>query len=191
MIRKAFKIAITGLILLTMTLTSCKHDRHHPGYVYMPDMCYSEPSDAYTASQVFSDSLTMRIPVKGTIPRGYIPYPYKAKSYTDQIAAGKELVNPMPVNAETLAAGKAQYDIYCMLCHGKKGKGDGHLYTSKKFPMKPTSLTEKYVQGKPDGELFHIITTGSLSGLMGAHGAQVKSENRWAIINYMRSLAMK
>ncbi|MEA3479223.1 MAG: cytochrome c, partial [Bacteroidota bacterium] len=74
-------------------------------------------------------------------------------------------------------------------CHGKTGAGDGFLYNSKKFKAKPTSLVDAYVQGKPDGELYHIIAMGSLSGLMGPHGGQITAENRWMIINYLRSMA--
>jgi hypothetical protein len=44
------------------------------------------------------------------------------------------------------------------------------------------------VKNKPDGELYHVITLGSLSGLMGAHGSQISPENRWKIINYVREL---
>jgi len=186
-------LKITGKVVLTIVgliiISSCNHNRNNPGYAYMPDMYYSEAYDAYTANPVFKDSLTMQTPVEGTIPRGHMPYPYKAKSYPDQIKAGVEMVNPVVVNKESLEAGKIQYEIFCMNCHGMSGEGDGHLYTSKKFPVKPTSLVEQYVQSKPDGEIFHIITTGSLSGLMGPHGFMITPENRWKVIHYVRELA--
>ena len=191
MIKSTLKLTFTGLILLAFFLSSCNHDRNIPAYIYMPDMAYSEAADAYTENPVFKDSLTMQTPVAGTIPRGWNYYPYKAKSYPDQVLAGQELINPVAVSSESLATGKAQYDIYCSICHGPSGQSDGSLYTSKKFPMKPTSLVDKYVQGKPDGELYHIITVGSLSGLMGAHGAQITQQHRWMIINYVRELAKK
>ena len=188
MIKKICKssfILFTGLILLA----SCDHDRNNPGYAYMPDMYYSEPYNAYSPNPVLNDSVTMLTPVEGTIPRGYEAYPYKRRSYPDQLKAGEELVNPVEVNAETLAGGKEQYMIFCASCHGPMGKGDGFLYKSKKFTAKPTSLVESYVQGQRDGEIYHIITMGSLSGLMGPHGGQITPENRWKIINYMRSIA--
>ena len=100
-------------------------------------------------------------------------------------------MNPIEINEETLAEGEAQYEIFCASCHGEAGDGNGHLYTSKVYPMKPTSLIESYVQNKADGEQFHIITVGSLSGLMGAHGTQIKAENRWKIINYIREELVK
>jgi hypothetical protein len=76
-----------------------------------------------------------------------------------------------------------------MNCHGEKGKGDGHLYTSGLFTAKPTSLIEAYVQNKPDGEIYYVITKGSISGLMGPHGYMITPDDRWKIIHYLRQLA--
>lgn len=180
-------LMISGLF----SLTSCNHDRNHPGWVYMPDMYYSEATEAYSENNVFRDGIANQMPVPGTISRGNMPYPYKQKSYPDQLLAGKELMNPIPINAETLSRGKIQYEIFCISCHGSAGDGNGHLYTSKLYPMKPTSLIENYVQSKADGELYHIITMGSLSGLMGAHGSQIKPDDRWKIINYVRNELIK
>jgi len=177
-------ISLGGLL----SITSCNHDRNHPGWAYMPDMYYSEAYNAYSPNPVFTDSMTMQVPMAGTIPRGKMPYPYQARSYPDQIRAGVEMTNPIEPSEEALEKGKDQYGIFCANCHGETGKGDGHLYTSKKFPIKPTSLIEAYVQGKPDGELHYIITYGSISGLMGPHGSMITPENRWKIIHYLREL---
>lgn len=182
-------LLLSGIAILA--LTSCRHDRNHPGYAYMPDMYYSTPYDAYSPNPVLSDSVTMQTPVKGTIARGQMPYPYKAKSFEDQKLAGEELINPVVASPEVLAAGKEQYTVYCSVCHGVLGKGDGLLYTSGKFTAMPTSLADSLVQSKKDGEIYHVITVGSLSGLMGAHGPQITPENRWNIIQYVRSLATK
>jgi mono/diheme cytochrome c family protein len=190
---KRFNIIISGIvksvILVAASLllmTSCNHDRNHPGWVYMPDMMYSEAYDAYTENPVFSDSLTMQAPVEGTIARGIMPYPYE-RTADGQADAGKELLNPLEVSPEIIATGKVQYDIFCANCHGYEGKGDGHLYSSGLFTAKPTSLVDEYVMSKPDGEIFHVITKGSISGLMGAHGPQIKPENRWKIVHYIKN----
>jgi mono/diheme cytochrome c family protein len=176
-------------ITVMLFMTSCNHDRNHPGYAYMPDMYYSEPYDVYTENPLFRDSLTMQTPVKGTIARGQEPpYPYLPKSADDQKRAGLELVNTIPSSPEVLADGKEQYTIYCMNCHGIKGDGKGYLYTSKRFTAMPTSLLGDRVKNMPDGEIYHVITLGSLSGLMGPHGSQVMPENRWKIIHYVREL---
>ena len=189
MIYRLNKIPIISLAVMLLLLVSCNHDRNHPGYAYMPDMYYSEPYDAFTKNPLFKDSLTMQTPVKGTIARGHYPaYPYKAKSADDQKLAGLELVNPVPVSPEVLAEGKEQYSIFCSNCHGDKGDGKGYLFTSKRFTAQPTSLTGDLVKAKPDGEIYHVITMGTLSGLMGSHASQISPENRWKIVHYVREL---
>jgi mono/diheme cytochrome c family protein len=185
---KKISILLTVGFLLIIS-TSCNRDKNHPGYTFVPDMADSRAYETYTENPVFENGKTMRTPADGTIPRGFTPYPFKAKSFEDQQKAGLELTNPIALDEQSLATGKEQYDIYCKVCHGAEGKGDGHLYTSKLFGAKPTSLVEDYVKNKPDGEIYHVITLGSLSGLMGPHGGQILPENRWKIIHYMRSLA--
>jgi mono/diheme cytochrome c family protein len=189
MIKSHLKYPVIPLLAAMLFMSSCNHDRNQPGYAYMPDMYYSEASEAFTPNPVFSDSLTMQMPVKGTIARGhYPPYPYKAKSADDQKRAGLELVNPVPASTGALARGKELYSIFCVNCHGVQGDGQGYLYTSKRFPAQPMSLIGDLVKNKPDGELYHVITLGSLSGLMGAHGSQIAPEDRWKIIDYVREL---
>lgn len=189
MINRYIKYPVIPLALIMLMLTSCNHDRNNPGYAYMPDMYYSQAYEAFTANPLFKDSLTMQTPVKGTIARGHEPqYPYLPKSADEQKRAGLELVNPVPPGPEVLATGKEQYTIFCSMCHGDKGDGKGYLVTSKRFTALPTPLTGDLVRNKPDGEIFHVITLGSLSGLMGAHGSQISPENRWKIVHYVREL---
>jgi mono/diheme cytochrome c family protein len=189
MIKSLIKYPLLQFLAVMLFMNSCNHDRNQPGYAYMPDMYYSDAYEAYTPNPVFRDSITMQVPVKGTIARGHYPeYPYKPKSADDQKRAGLELINTVPVNAETLAKGKELYSIFCIDCHGALGDGKGYLYTSKLFPAQPASLISDPVKSKPDGELYHVITVGSLSGLMGAHGSQISPLNRWKIINYIRGL---
>ena len=131
----------------------------------------------------------MQPPVAGTIARGHeAQYPYKPKNADEQKRAGLELVNPVPASPESLAKGKELYDIFCVNCHGDRGDGQGYLYTSKRFPAMPSNLITDPVKSKPDGEYYHVITLGTLSGLMGAHGSQISPENRWKIIDYVRQL---
>lgn len=173
-------------ITIILVAVGCKRDNNYTGRAYFPDMAYSYAFETYGSSPNFSDSVVMLTPVDGTIPRGMIPHQYE-KTFDDQQRAGQELINPFEMSKENLQQGKEQYEIYCAMCHGEKGKGDGHLYTSKLFPVQPTSLVGDYVLNKPDGEIFHVITLGSLSGLMGAHGPQIKQDDRWKIVAYVRN----
>ena len=174
------------LIAVLLIFAACKRDNNYTGHAYFPDMSYSNAYETYSSSPNFSDSVSMMLPVEGTVPRGKIPYQYAAKSFDEQQRAGRELINPYEPVKEVLQRGQEQYNIYCALCHGDQGMGDGHLHKSGLFPVQPTSLRTAYVQDKPDGEIFHVITQGSISGLMGSHGNQIKPEDRWKIVTYVK-----
>lgn len=177
---------LAGFIFLVFIMASCMHGNNDTGYVYMPDMAYSQAYETYSPNPNMPLGITSQPPVDGTIPRGIIPYQYQ-KTFDDQLRAGMELFSPVEMNAENLSRGKAEYDIFCAMCHGVSGKGDGHLFTSNLFTAKPRDLTSDFVQSKPDGELYHVITMGSLSTLMGPHASQIKPDDRWKIILYMRN----
>ena len=182
------------IVLFFVVLTSCNKDKNNPGYDYMGshDMYYTKYYKAYSPNPIFKDSITNQLPVEGTVSRGHMPFPYATKSIGDravnQTLAGIQLANPLAYDDDSVAKGKKLFNIFCSICHGETGAGDGHLYTSGLFPAKPTSLIESYVQNKPDGEIYYVITAGSISGLMGPHGTQVTPDERWMIINYLRSL---
>ncbi len=180
---------IVPLAALVFLFVSCKRDNNYTGHAYFPDMAYSHAFETYGSSPIYSDSVQMMLPVEGTVPRGMIPYQYAAKSFDEQQRAGRELVNPYEPQPtkEVLQRGKEQFDIYCAMCHGPQGNGDGQLFTSGLFPVQPTSLRTDYVQNKPDGEIFHVITQGSISGLMGSHGNQIKPDDRWKIVTYVKN----
>jgi hypothetical protein len=66
----------------------------HPGYEYMPNMYRSPSYETYSVNPNFSDSMTARKPVTGTIPRGFIPFEYE-NTLDDYLSAGKELINQL------------------------------------------------------------------------------------------------
>jgi mono/diheme cytochrome c family protein len=180
-------IKVLSLLAVLMIFVSCKRDNNYTGHAYFPDMAYSHAFETYGSSPNYTDSVVMMHPVEGTVPRGVIPYQYGAKSFDEQQRAGKELVNPFQPEKEVMQRGQEQFNIYCAMCHGEQGMGDGYLFTNKLFPVQPTSLRGDYVQNKPDGEIYHVITRGSISGLMGAHGSQILPEDRWKIVTYVKN----
>ena len=179
-------LSLSGLLVCSLFLWSCKRDNNSTGHAYFPDMAYSNAYETYSPNPNFVDGKTMQPPVPGTVSREMIPYQF-IKSFDEQQRAGRELVNPFQPTADILARGKEQYTVFCIGCHGASGKGDGHLVTSKLFTAQPISLVSEFVQVKPDGELFHVITLGSLSTLMGAHGSQIKPDDRWKIVTYVKN----
>ncbi len=100
--------------------------------------------------------------------------------------AGENLHNPLDSTDYNLNRGKQEYEIFCALCHGFDGNGDGPLITSEKYPSSAPSLITEDMLARPEGEIFHVITVGS--AIMGAHGSQIRPEDRWRIIMYIRSV---
>lgn len=183
------------LLLIPLIFASCNKDKNNPGYAYMGelDMYYSKYYKAYSPNPVFANGFTNQLPPEGAVARGKMPFPLQGENIgeraVNQSQAGTLIQNTIVVNDLILAEGKEQYEIFCANCHGDQGKGDGYLYTSKLFPAKPTSLVESYVQNKADGEIYYVITKGSISGLMGPHGNMISADNRWKIVHYLRELA--
>ena len=180
---KFYKIIF--ILLFSWILNGCNRDRNKPGWDYFPDMFYSTAYESYTKNPNFDDGMTMRVPVAGTIPRDYTPFEY-ANDPESRIKAGNELVNPFSPSADAQARGKLVYTTFCIGCHGIKGEGDGRLFTSGLYPLKPLSLSGNSAVKLKDGEIFHTITLGIRS--MGAHGSQIRPEDRWKLILYIRKL---
>jgi len=176
---------VVFLVLITVIISSCNRSRNNPGWDYFPDMFYSTAYETFTENPNFSDRMTMRVPVAGTVPVGYMPFEYTIDAES-RIRAGRELTNPFEPSEEVLLRGKMIYSSFCVGCHGILGEGDGHLYTSKLYPIKPRSLVSAEATKLADGEIYHSITLGF--GSMGAHGSQVRPDDRWKLITYIRNL---
>ena len=132
------------------------------------------------------DMATAMLPPENSIARGKVPYKYA----TDPLGAEKNLKNPLDgdISAGVLKTGKEYYEIYCMVCHGGTGGGDGPV--AEKMALRPPSLLTEKVKDMKDGRIFHIITAGQ--GVMGSYAGQINDEGkRWAIVNYIRTLQKK
>lgn len=183
-------MSVTGykaffLVIFSLLLSGCNTSRNDPGWDYFPDMFYSTAYESFTRNPNFEDGLTMRVPAEGTVPRGFIPFDYTLDPES-RIKAGDELVNPFTVNAEALSRGKAVYTAFCAGCHGVSGQGDGHLYTSGLYPLRPRTLIADNAVKLRDGEIFHTITLGF--GSMGAHDSQIRPDDRWKLVLFIRQL---
>jgi mono/diheme cytochrome c family protein len=98
---------------------------------------------------------------------------------------------PISVTAELMDRGQRQYDIYCAVCHGRAGDGDG-LVSERALDLEqgawiqPTSIHAETVREQPVGKLFNTISNGVRK--MPGYRDQMSAEDRWAIVLYMRAL---
>ncbi|MFH1121682.1 MAG: c-type cytochrome [Bacteroidota bacterium] len=184
MINKKSLTAITMAIGLLLTGTSCDRTRNDKGYEYFPDMAHSLTYETYAKNPAMTDSITMRLPASNTISREMIPYPYAATIEGRTLAAA-ELVNPLQATPETLKNGKEMYSIFCQGCHGDSGNGEGYLFTSGRFAIKPASLLSEKMMAAPEGDIYHVISAGY--NVMGAHGHMIRPGDRWKIAMYVKN----
>ncbi len=98
----------------------------------------------------------------------------------------KELKNPIKasIKAQSSKRGAKIFKTRCMICHGTQGKGDG--IGGKALTIKPQNLTLKMVQSQTDGEIFWKITNGRND--MIKWGPILSEEQRWDVVNYVRTL---
>lgn len=123
---------------------------------------------------------TMRVPPEGSVPINYTPYLYDPSDFD---TPARELKNPLKPTKQILEVGQKQYNIFCAVCHGYQGKGDGPL--SPRITGIPALVGENSnVLNWEDGRFYHIITVGRAR--MKSYAAQLLPEERWAIIHYIR-----
>ena len=168
------------LIFISILLVSC-FDSSKPNYQYFPNMYEAVGYDTYDESDVFKRGTEAQLPVEGTIPRGWIPYEYEDSNEGYDLAK-LELLNPLDLNDENLKKGKELYGVYCAVCHGSKGDGQGILMKREKFLGIP-SYADRDIT---DGSIYHVLMYGK--NLMGSHASQVDFEERWQISQYVMTL---
>ena len=192
MTKKINNITSVALLLLVVSiLTSCVKDDTKPGYEFMPDMYRSPSLEIYASNTFFEDSLNARIPVQGTIARGFVPFEYGG-STEEYLKAGKELNNPLDKTNDNLEKGKKLYAMFCSHCHGENGDGKGSInhpvYSAipsyaDELMIRRTGGTMKDLKA---GNIYHAIYYGL--NAMGPHNSQLTNDERWLITMYVQEL---
>jgi glucose/arabinose dehydrogenase len=92
-------------------------------------------------------------------------------------ASSAQQQNPYAGQAGAAAVGAKLYATYCASCHGTNGQGTGNI----------PQLSAGPTQTVPDGEVFWLITTGSVNNGMPAWG-MLSEQQRWQIVSFVKSL---
>jgi mono/diheme cytochrome c family protein len=95
--------------------------------------------------------------------------------------------NPIAVSESSLSAGQKIYMKRCVACHGKTGNGDGP--DAADLGIHPAKLSDPAIQRETDGALFWKITVGKKP--MPNYGTRLSPNDRWNVINYLRSLVRR
>jgi mono/diheme cytochrome c family protein len=189
--RNTFRV---GLLLLGVCLAgaACRRD--------MQDQPKMKP---YRGTSFFSDGISSRPPVPNTIPRGFlktdsvlftgkkqksgqaVPAPSPASGTTAAYTDDTD-VFPFPITEATVQRGRERYEIFCSVCHGLTGYGDGMIV--RRGFRRAASFHDDRLRQAPVGHFFDAITNGW--GAMPSYAAQIPVQDRWAIIAYIRALQL-
>lgn len=98
----------------------------------------------------------------------------------------KETANPVAEKKRAASAkkGKKIFTSRCVFCHGATAQGDGPA--GARLNPKPANLTSVRVQNQEDGEIFWKISNGK--GAMPKWEAIISEEDRWNLVNFIRTL---
>ncbi|MGH2355326.1 MAG: copper resistance protein CopC [Candidatus Limnocylindria bacterium] len=92
--------------------------------------------------------------------------------------------NPVAPTVESIAAGEAAFRATCAICHGVAGRGDGPAADG--LSVRPSDLSV-HVPFHTDAELFAFATRGISGTPMPGFARELTAEDRWDLINYLRS----
>ncbi len=175
-------VNIAVVIIVALSLTSC-FDNKTPNYRYMPNMYTAIGPETNGEYELLPNQQVNLMPVEGTISRGWMPYAYP-NTMEGKAQATAELKIPLELTDKNLEKGKALYNIYCAICHGKKGDGKGELVKREKFLGIP-SYADKG-RNITEGDTYHVMMYGLNS--MGSHASQTSEEDRWQITMHVMDL---
>jgi mono/diheme cytochrome c family protein len=175
---KAFSAysAISALIVVfaaTLMFSGCRQDMHdQPKYVPMRESAF------------FPDARSARPIVEGTVARGQLQE--DTLLYTGKVNGADTTVFPFRVDEAVMARGQERFDIFCAPCHGRTGQGDGMVV--RRGYRRPPSIHQDRLRDAPAGHFFDVITNGF--GAMPEYASEIKVEDRWAIVAYVRALQL-
>ena len=195
------------LFTFAFLLPACRRD--------MQDQPRAKP---YRENSFFRDGLSSRSLVPGTVPRGYLradrefyfgkkanagtvtggqqaPPPATANSTTSGAPANPTALYPddvesfpIPIDKAAIDRGQQRYDIFCSVCHGATGNGDGMIARRGFNKPLPASYHQDRLRQAPVGHFFDAMTNGW--GAMPAYATQIPVEDRWKIVAYIRALQL-
>ena len=191
------KKLIFAFCLLAFTLTTaCRYDmQDQPRF------------KAYKENTFFNDRRASRDLPEGTVARGMLRENkalYTGKKEVINTSApvqtvidssGNTLVAsfpndveefPVPVTKELIDRGEQRYKVFCIVCHGPVGNGDGMIV--RRGFSKPPTYHDDRLRNAPVGHFFDVMTIGW--GKMNSYASQIPVADRWAIVAYIRTLQL-
>jgi len=177
---------IAVVMVCVMFFGGCKGSLSSDPPIHInPNMDFQERFEAQEVNTFFADSRAMRLPVAGTVARGFLKE--DDAFYRGRTADGELVVsNPVTVTLALMQRGQERYEIFCAVCHGSVGDGNGIIMTGNYGYVPAPTFHSDVVRDAPDGHFFSAISVGIRT--MPSYASQIPVADRWAIVAYIRAL---
>jgi mono/diheme cytochrome c family protein len=181
-----------------------------PRIALMQDMYLQPKFRPQAATDVFADGRAMRLPVAGTIARGHLDDDdHFFRGFAADAVGAPVMKDGKPqffdgypeqvkVDAALLERGQKRFNIYCAVCHGLSGYGDGQVHRRVTELQEagvtdiawtpPANFHSDVIRYQPNGRIFNTINVGIRA--MPGYGTQIPPADRWAIVAYIRALQL-
>lgn len=143
---------------LLLMLAACDNMARQPRY------------DPYGDGKLFADGKAMQLPPDGTV----------ARDAPETLAAKQR----PPMSAALLVRGQERYGIYCAMCHGVDGSGNGTI-PARGFP-RPADFRAPAQRALTADRLYQAISVGR--GTMYGFADRIPPHDRWAMAAYVHAL---
>ena len=159
-----------------------------------PGMKYQPKLRPQSESRFFADGRADRLPPEHTVMRGMLredDHLNRGKDAAGAFARGFPAA--VKVDLALVKRGQDRYGIYCAVCHGQTGFGDGITVQYGMGAVANANYHTDRLRQMAEGEIFNTITNGSpaakgASGNMQPYADKLTPEDRWAVIAYVRAL---
>lgn len=191
--RYMHKSILLGVLFGLLVLGGCRGmESQDPPVHPIPNMDWQEKFQPQEANPFFADNMAMRKPPSGTVAYGLLKADSRFYAGRTEDGAYVERM-PVPVTRALLERGQERFNIYCSVCHGKAGDGEGIIMTGTStitgqgygYTPAPTYHSDR-LRDVADGYIFDVISNGVRT--MPSYGNQVSVSDRWAIVSYIRAL---
>jgi mono/diheme cytochrome c family protein len=114
----------------------------------------------------------------------YAPLVGPAATPADTVTFESSAPQAPPLTLDLIARGRERYHIFCAPCHSELGDGRG-MIVQRGFPA-PASFHSDAIRALTPQQLYDAISNGY--GVMYAFADRIPTEDRWAIVAYVRAL---
>jgi hypothetical protein len=187
---------LPSFLLILSALAGCRGQTSRDAPLVGIRNMYDQPRyEVQNESSFFPDHRTMRPLVEGVVAHDQDVDPQSSLGRLDD-ESGYVLEIPKTVISRNggmqamLERGKQRYGIYCQPCHDGTGNGEGlvkrRAVAAGAAAFVPPTFHQDRIRHMPDGQVFATITNGKSN--MPPYAMQIKVDDRWAIVSYVRAL---